>query len=68
MDIVLSAALDAKYSILPSQKTSLISSPVLGEIDLTKMTEYEVQRMEENDIVFPFLKLKKVSTKPLIEQ
>ena len=59
----LSQALDAKYTVLPSQTTPLISRPVLGEIDLRQMTEYEVLQMEERGIIFPFLKLKKVSAK-----
>lgn len=61
----LSQALDAKYAILPSQTTPLILSPALGEIDLRQMTEYEVLQMEERGIIFPFLKLKKVSAKPV---
>ncbi len=63
----LSQALDAKYTLLPSQTTPLILSPVLGEIDLRQMTEYEVQQMEGRGIVFPFLKARKAS-KPLITE
>lgn len=64
----LSQALDAKYTLLPSQKTPLILSPALGEIDLRHMTEYEVLQMEERGIVFPFLKAKKALAKPLITE
>lgn len=62
----LSPALDAKYTLLPSQTTPVVLSPALGEIDLRQMTEYEIQEMEERGIVFPFLKPKKASAKPLI--